>query len=173
MKKLYCLLLIFILVGCATVNPNIDKPAPAFALVDLSNKVIRLADFKGKNLVLVFYVNNNWMPCLTQLGELQDRLSEIRSLNAEVIAISCCGDRIMEENTRNYRNIKFSIIPAPNRATAEAFGVWNKIRNLAIATIILDKNGVIRYVNKSISDYIRPSASDVIEKLNELNKIKR
>jgi peroxiredoxin len=59
MKKLYCLLLIFILVGCATVNPNIDKPAPAFALVDLSNKVIRLADFKGKNLVLVFYVNNN------------------------------------------------------------------------------------------------------------------
>jgi peroxiredoxin len=113
------------------------------------------------------------MPCLVQLGELQDRLSEIRSLNTEVIAISTRGDRIMEENTRNYLNIKFSIIPSPNRGTSEAFGVWNNSRNLAIATIILDKDGVIRYINESMSDFGRPSVSEVIEKLKELNKIKR
>ena len=59
MKKLTFVLVILAVVVCAIMNPNIGKAAPGFALMDLSDKVVKQEDFKGKNLVLVFYVNYN------------------------------------------------------------------------------------------------------------------
>ena len=172
MKRFAFVLLLLVVVGCATTNPNMGKSAPDFALVDLSDRVVKLEDFRGKNLVLVFYVSYNWQPCLQQLGELQSRISEIRELDAEIIAIATRGNRNNEEKTKKAFNITFTIIPGPERKTAEAFGVWNNTRQLAIATVIVDKSGVIRFIHEGVSDFDRPNASDVIKKLKEINQAK-
>ena len=37
------------------VGPSISAPAPSFALVDQSGKTVRLEDFRGSPLLLVFY----------------------------------------------------------------------------------------------------------------------
>ncbi len=39
--------------------PLLGNPAPEFGLVDLSDHLVKLSDFKGRqNVVLVFYVNH-------------------------------------------------------------------------------------------------------------------
>lgn len=62
-KNLIFVLLIFIallgIISVAAANPNLGKPAPGFLLLDLSDRIVRLDDFQGKNLVLVFYVDYN------------------------------------------------------------------------------------------------------------------
>lgn len=39
----------------AVRGPQVGQPAPAFALVDQGEKTVRLADFRGAPLLLVFY----------------------------------------------------------------------------------------------------------------------
>ena len=39
----------------ATAGPPLGAPAPAFALVDQSGKTVRLEDFRGAPVLLVFY----------------------------------------------------------------------------------------------------------------------
>jgi peroxiredoxin len=102
-----------------------------------------------------------------QLGELQDRISDIEKLNAEVIAISSQGDQQDVEKMQSHLELTFTLIPKPNRKVAEDFGVWNGYRNRAVATIIIDKEGRIRFLEASNSDY-RTSASKIIKELQRL-----
>jgi mycoredoxin-dependent peroxiredoxin len=169
MKKVGLILLVFaLLVGGASTgqslqpSPEVGDNAPEFSLSDVSGRVVSLSDFKGKkNVVLIFYSHHGWTLCLRQLGELQERISEIKKLNTEVIAFASTGDQNDVESTKTVLGITYTLIPKPNRKVAEDFGVWDNSLAKAIATIIIDKNGRIR--SKQISS--RPSASSIIREL--------
>jgi len=88
------------------------------------------------------------------------------------MAISSKGNRKSEEKTKKALNLTVTLIPGPERKTAEAYGVWNKKWQLAIATVIVDKQGVIRFVHEGSSNTDRPSASEIINKLKEMNQMK-
>ena len=102
-----------------------------------------------------------------QLGEVQEKISEIEKLNAAVIAISSKGDQQDVERIKSHLGLTFTLIPKPNRKVAEEFGVWNRNRNRAVATIVIDKNGSIRYKEVSNSDD-RTSASKIIRELQAI-----
>ena len=99
-----------------------------------------------------------------QLGEVQERISEIKKLNAEVIAISTTGDQQDIDKSKRLLGLTFALIPKPNRKVAEDFGVWPRYMNRAVATIIIDKKGRIRFKEVSKSEY-RTSASKIIKEL--------
>ena len=99
-----------------------------------------------------------------QLGELQERISEIEKLNAEVIAISSKGDQEDVEKIKRALGLTFTLIPKPNKKVAQDFGVWNNYRNRAVAAIIIDKKGLVRFIEVSNSDD-RTSASKIIREL--------
>ena len=40
------------------VTGEVDQPAPAFTATDLGGRSFRLADYRGRNLVLVFYIGH-------------------------------------------------------------------------------------------------------------------
>ena len=56
-RKFLFVLSLLVVIGCATTNPNLGRPAPDFTLTDLSGRVVKLEDFKGNNVLLLFYVN--------------------------------------------------------------------------------------------------------------------
>ena len=80
-----------------------------------------------------------------QLGELQERIAEVKKLNTEVIAIASKVDQQDVEKSKRVLKITYTLIPKPNRKVAEDFGVWNKYKNRAVATVILDENGRYRF----------------------------
>jgi peroxiredoxin len=88
-----------------------------------------------------------------QLGEVQKRISEIKKLNAEVIAIASRGDQQDVDKSKRLLGLTFTLIPKPNRKVAEDFGVWDRYRNRAVATIVIDKKGRILFKKVSHSDY--------------------
>jgi peroxiredoxin len=102
-----------------------------------------------------------------QLGEVQKRISEIKKLNAEVIAIASRGDQQDVDKSKRLLGLTFTLIPKPNRKVAEDFGVWDRYRNRAVATIVIDKKGRILFKKVSHSDY-RTSASKIIRELQGL-----
>jgi len=46
-------------IGSQAATPNLGKAAPDFSLVDLSDRLVKLQDFRERNLVLIFYVDYN------------------------------------------------------------------------------------------------------------------
>ena len=131
MKKIGLILVVFaFLVYCASdgqsqeVSPDVGDNAPDFSLVDVSGNEIRLGDFKGKkNVVLVFYRDSTSLRSYGWLGELQEKISEIEKLDAEVIAISTRGNQDDVKRSRMVQKITFTLIPKPNRKVVDDFGL--------------------------------------------------
>ena len=95
---------------------------------------------------------------------MQEQISEIKNLDAEVIAISTTGNQKDVEKSKKVLEITYNLIPTPNGKIAQEYGLRYDSFGAAYATIILDKKGQIRF--KSVEEYAtRTSASRIIKEL--------
>ena len=97
---------------------------------------------------------------------MQKQVSEIEKLNAQVIAISTTGNQDDVKSTKNSLGITYTLIPTPNRKVGEDFNLTFD-QGAAFATIIIDKNGLIRYRGDDRWDR-RTSVSQIIKELQGL-----
>ena len=79
--------------GVATSFAKVGKPAPDFDMpstknIDTLAENVKLADYKGKWLIQLFYPLDFTFVCPTELTAFSDRLEEINGVGAEVIGIS-------------------------------------------------------------------------------------
>src|SRR4051794_38762862 len=78
----------------ATTDPAnlaIGKAAPAFSLDAVDGgefRTVRLEDFKGKWLVVLFYPLDFTFVCPTELCAYSDGVSEFRACGAEIVGVS-------------------------------------------------------------------------------------
>ncbi len=63
-------------------------PAPALKAVDSRGKTVTLEQYRGQNVVLVFYLGEECPHCIDQLRAIQERITEFSMLNTKVLAIS-------------------------------------------------------------------------------------
>ena len=70
---------------------KVGDSAPSFELPDTELKVRNLDEFKGKKIVLSFFVAASSPVCETELCSFRDSWDEISELGAQVIAISNDG----------------------------------------------------------------------------------
>ena len=70
---------------------EIGEKAPNFELVDTELKFRTLDEFKGKKVVISFFVAASSPVCEVELCTFRDKWNEISELGAQVIAISNDG----------------------------------------------------------------------------------
>ncbi len=75
------------------VTAKVGQPAPDFDMPSTKNmetlaENVKLSDFKGKWLVLLFYPLDFTFVCPTELTAFSDRIEELNGIGAEVIGIS-------------------------------------------------------------------------------------
>ena len=70
---------------------NVGDKAPSFELVDTDLKMRTLDEFKGKKIVLSFFVAASSPVCEKELCTFRDSWDEISQLGAQIIAISNDG----------------------------------------------------------------------------------
>jgi peroxiredoxin len=96
--------------------------------------------------------------------QLQEQISEIMKLDAEVIAISTSGNQKDVEKSKRVLEITYILIPMPEGKIVEEFGLKYDSFGAAYATILLDKKGQVRF--KRVEQYAtRTSASTIIKEL--------
>ena len=85
---------------------NIGDQAPDFELPDTDLKLRKLQEFKGKKIVLSFFVAASSPVCEVELCTFRDSWDEISNLGAQVIAISNDGPfankAFAEKNNLNF-----------------------------------------------------------------------
>ncbi len=143
--------------------------APALQLNPTPDQSVCLHDFRGKNVVLVFYPAD-WSPvCTDQLGLYQQLLPEFEKLDAEIMAISVDGIWSHIAYAQN-RNIHFPLLSDfnPRGAVASAYGVFDEaLGTSGRALFVIDKEGKIAWSYLSPSG-INPGADGILEALEAL-----
>jgi peroxiredoxin len=125
--------------------------APDFALPDASGRIIRLSDFRGRPIVLVFYPLD-WSPgCSQQLDLYQHELQEFEGRGANVAAISV--DSIYSHGAwAAVRGISFPLLADfnPKGEVARKYRVFRDGDGFSErALYVVDGDGVIRYSHVS------------------------
>ena len=96
--------------------------------------------------------------------KLQEQISEIEKLNAEVIAIATAGNQQDVEKSKRKLELTYILIPTPNRNVVEKYQLRYDSSGAACATIIIDKKGFVRFksVDRSAT---RTATSKIIKAL--------
>lgn len=97
--------------------------APGFSLSDQDGNQVRLADLRGKKVLVYFYPKAMTPGCTTQACNLRDVNAELTALNVVVLGISPdSAKRLKKFEERD--NLNFRLLADEDHAVADAFGVW-------------------------------------------------
>lgn len=66
----------------------VGQPAPQFELLNEKGEMVRLADLKGKNVVLYFYPKDMTPGCTTEACDFRDAYENFSELNAVILGVS-------------------------------------------------------------------------------------
>jgi peroxiredoxin len=126
----------------------VGQTAPDFTLKDQNQNDVTLSSFRGKNVVLAFYPLD-WSPvCTKEHACFVDDLKSFEGLSAQVLGLSV--DSVWSHKAYAEKmGISYPILADfhPRGAVASKFGLYLDDKGITNrATVIIDKNGVVRHV---------------------------
>lgn len=104
---------------------NIGDKAPSFELPDTEMKMRTLDEFKGKKVVLSFFVAASSPVCETELCTFRNSWDEISKTGAEIIAISNDGPFANKEFAAKH-NLNFPVLSDYKSKTIADYDVLMK-----------------------------------------------
>lgn len=127
-----------------TKAPDFDLPASS------ADGNIKLSDFAGKNLILVFYPKDKTPGCTRQLCALRDDKSMFDGLNTEIIA-SNPGSLKSHESFTEKEGYPFPILVDADRTMAADYQALKENGTSIQRTVyIIDGNGVIQFAKQGM-----------------------
>ena len=106
-------------------SPAIGDLAPEFETSTDTGATVRLADFRGKRVVLYFYPKDDTPGCTTQACGFRDNYPLIEEKNAVVLGVSPDGQK-SHQKFRTKFDLPFALLVDEDHAIAEAYGVWGE-----------------------------------------------
>lgn len=100
---------------------QIGDQAPDFTLYNTEKKPISLADFKGKNVIILFFPMTFTKVCTAELCQTRDEITYYTGLNAEVLGISVDSPFTLGK-FKEEQNLPFQLLSDFNKTTSRAYG---------------------------------------------------
>jgi len=111
-------------------------------------KKIKLSDYKGKWLVLLFYPADFTFICPTELSEAADNYEEFKKLNAEIMSVSTDTTfvhKAWHDTSESIKKIQYPMLADPTGNICRQFGTYIDNEGLSLrATFIIDPEGILK-----------------------------
>ena len=139
-------------------GPNKWEPydAPLLEVKDASGKQVTLADYRGKNVLLVFYLGQECAHCVRQLHDIGKKKSDWTRFNLELLAVSSQKPEVNAEGLKSQGEHPFRLLSDADHANARRFHSYDDFEDLELhSTILIDKKGRVywaRYGGDPFSD---------------------
>jgi len=145
--------------------------APDFALKSTPDQIVRLSEFRGQPVVLVFYPAD-WSPvCGDQVSLYNEMLAEFQELGAEVVGISVDGPWCHAAFSRD-RRLHFPLLAdfEPKGEVAKLYGAYRPSDGTAErALFVINREGIIHWSYVSPVG-VNPGAAGILAALEELKE---
>ena len=135
----------------------VGKPAPTFDMpstknIEKLNENVKLSDYEGKWLVLLFYPLDFTFVCPTELTTFSDRYEDFLGIGADVIGISTDSvhsHRAWLKTPRDksgVEGLKYPLASDITKQVARDYGVLIEDKGIALRGLfVIDPDGVLRY----------------------------
>jgi glutaredoxin-dependent peroxiredoxin len=153
---------------------KVGDQAPNFKLYSSEKKEITLSDYRGKNVLLLFFPLAFTSTCTAELCEMRDNKKMYDSLNAEILSLSVDSPQALAKY-KELEGYTFNLLSDFNKTVGITYGVMSEEFALGMrgvhkrSAFVVDKNGEIRYAEilEKASDL--PNFAVINELLQSLN----
>jgi peroxiredoxin Q/BCP len=132
------------------------KPAPDFELTSDAGETVRLADLRGKRVVLYFYPRDGTPGCTRQACGIRDAWAAFRETGAEVFGVSP-DDEASHSRFKNEYGLPFTLLADPDHEVTERYGFWveksfagKKHMGVERSTVVIAEDGTVEKVFRRV-----------------------
>jgi len=153
---------------------NIGDKAPDFKLRNTEKGEVSLADYKGQNVVLLFFPLAFTGVCTTELCTMRDNIADYQGLNAQILAVSV-DSLFTLEKFKAEQNLNFPLLSDFNKEVSQAYDTFYDSFVLDMkgvskrSAFVIDKEGVVQYAEVLESAGDLPNFEAVKAALAKLN----
>jgi peroxiredoxin len=126
------------------------QKAPDFSLYDSEKNKVSLSDYKGKNVLLLFFPQAFTSVCTKELCNVRDNIAQYNNVNALVFGISV--DSIFTlAKFKDEQKLNFPLLSDFNKETSRAYGtlydtfVFDMKGVSKRSAFVIDESGIVQY----------------------------
>ena len=160
------IVLVSIAAGATLADLQVGDQAPAFSMVGSDGKNYTLDQFKGKSAVVLA-----WFPkaftggCTKECKSMREHSKELQELKVAYFTASIDTPELNKKFAESL-DLDYPILSDPDKTAANAYGVMSARGFANRWTFYIDKEGIVRAIDKSVKP---PQAGpDVAAKVKEL-----
>jgi peroxiredoxin Q/BCP len=153
---------------------KIGDKAPDFNLPGDGGTEVRLADYRGRRVILYFYPKDDTPGCTAESCDFRDNLKALERLNSAVIGISKDSVQKHEKFKAKYK-LNFPLASDESDTVCERYGVWTeksmygkKYMGIERSTFLIDEKGKIAALWRKVK--VRGHVEEIRKTLEEFAK---
>lgn len=130
--------------------------APFFEGKNEKGELIKLSDFKNKNLLLFFYPKDNTPACTAEACSLRDHFTELKKAKVAVIGISADTEKSHAKFSLK-NELPYSLIADTDREIIKNYDVWGQkmlygrvYEGLVRTSFLINGEGIITDIIRTV-----------------------
>lgn len=141
--------------------------APMLSVKGIDGKRVRLEDFRGKNILLVFYLSDKCLHCAEQLAAINAKFSEFGATDTVILAVS--SDSPEKNRSNDLSKFKLKLLSDENHENARRFAAYDDFEEMELhSTILIDRQGRVRWKRSGGDPFMK--IDFLLELLNQWGK---
>lgn len=127
-------------------------PAPDFSAAIETGEIVRLADYRGKKLVLFFYPQDDTPTCTVEACSLRDGYGQFLAKGYEILGVSPDSVKKHVKFQRKF-SLPYHLLADEGHQVADAYGVWGEKKlfghvydGVHRTTFVIDEQGKIERI---------------------------
>ncbi len=153
---------------------QIGDQAPEFKLFSTDKKEVALSDFKGQNVVLLFFPMAFTSVCTQELCSMRDNIAAYNNLNAQILAVSVDSPFTLNKFKED-QGLNFPLLSDFNKEVSAAYDSLYEefvmgMRGVSKrSAFVIDKEGIVRYAEVLDAAGNLPNFEAINGTLSQLN----
>ena len=147
---------------------EVGQTAPGFSLPDADGNTVRLADFKGRAVIVYFYPAASTPGCTKQACTFRDSLAGLNGAGIDVVGISPDKPEKLAK-FRDAEALTFPLLSDPERKVLTAWGAFGEkkmygktVQGVIRSTFLIDEKGKIALAQYNVK---AAAAATLIQKI--------
>jgi peroxiredoxin len=150
------------------------QAAPDFSIYDSEKKKVSLSDYKGKNVLLLFFPQAFTGTCTKELCSTRDNIAVYNQANAQVLGISVDSVFTLAKY-KEEQQLNFPLLSDFNKEVSAAYGslydtfAFDMKGVSKRAAFVIDQHGIVQYAEVLEAATDLPDFTAIQKTLSNLN----
>ena len=152
---------------------KVGDKAPEFTLYSSDKKQVSLSDYKGQNVLILFFPLAFTGTCTKELCGIRDNAYDFNGLDVEILAISVDTPQTLAK-WKEMENYNFTMLSDFNKVVSRAYDSMYEVFSLEMhgvskrSAFLVDGDGIIQYAEVLEVASEIPNMAAIKERVKEL-----